>query len=1228
MKIQLLSIHVLICALITSVAAAANVDLPRWPSISPNGQSIVFSWQGDLWLAPNLVVSNAVRITNNPAEESRSIWSPDGSTIAFESSRDGYRNIWTMPSSGGNATQITFGESACLLSDFQLNEAGVPTIYFYSMRDSDFYRVPRCFSVPAAGGRIDRINQALGAHASSNGHGQYLFERGGSSWSRRGYRGSDQRDVWLYDANKPLDQAFTKLTDFAGNDGQSKWCGPNQYLMLSERDGVTNLYRRNLNDAPNVAGEKLTDLPDDIASFDVAADGKTAVIASWNKLYRLDIATPHALPQVMELSAAAETASPVEMRKVGKDISEAALSPDGKTMAFVAYGDVFVRSMDEKSPVARVTSPPSRERDIAWSADGSRLYFVSDIDGEENIVEAIVSRTRAEVRKEAKAATALPAKESEVTAKATQATTATPSDSETKPVTSSTVQANEPSNETKEAELKKSAETSGEIVAEKNTTDIKSPADHRLDPDRWTEAVAFEIRPVVHSLVPDRDPTPSPDGKLLAYRNGNDLMMLNLATNESVTLREGWDMELEFQWSPDSKWMAFAQDDRDFNRDIWLVPVDGSKAPVNITRHPDNDRAPRFSADGKLLAFLSDRVNNEGDVFVVALDKSVDGFSAAEQEAYFKDAGEAAKKRKPPAAPGAKKKAKKGANAKENSSADDASKDGEAKTADDKDGEEKKNTEKPVVASNDTNAQATSKAKDKENADEAAENYAYDVDDAYLRVRRLTRIAGEESGLVITPSGERVLFAGNDGGPGVFSVKWDGSDQKKLAPAGKVIHINLVGDKIVLMNTGKISTTGVGGGESKPVDFEADTLIDQRAWNEHRYKEATRIVGEIFYDPTMKGLDWDALTARYENLAHAARTDSEFEWVMARLLGELNASHLGISLASESTNTSRQPIGRLGIRTRIVADGFEVTEVFAKSPAMLSQTPLVVGDVIVAIGGEPLTVNQVLEQRLRGKVGLETLVSVRRNKADGTPVNVDCLITPCTSAQESDLAYQNEVLTNAALVQNWSNGRIGYLHIQSMSQASLDEFERDLCAAAQGKDGLLVDVRNNGGGSTADRVLASLMSPVHAYTIPRGADRSYTNGYPQDRLFIQRWTLPANMLCNEKSFSNAEIVSHAFKNLKRGSLVGEQTYGGVISTGSTSLTDGTTIRTPFRGWYTLDGADMENNGAMPTVRIPANPIDESNHFDAQLRAAVDDLLKRLPSTQPSVNAAGADVKPS
>jgi tricorn protease len=182
-----------------------------------------------------------------------------------------------------------------------------------------------------------------------------------------------------------------------------------------------------------------------------------------------------------------------------------------------------------------------------------------------------------------------------------------------------------------------------------------------------------------------------------------------------------------------------------------------------------------------------------------------------------------------------------------------------------------------------------------------------------------------------------------------------------------------------------------------------------------------------------------------------------------------------------------------------------------------------------------------------------------------------------------------------------------------MNGSSLRDFERDLYAAAEGRDGLLVDVRNNGGGSTADLVLASIMVRPHAYTVPRGADPSMTTGYPQDRLFIQRFVRPMNMLCNEKSFSNAEIVSHAFKTLGRGTLVGETTYGGVISTGRYTLLDGTSVRTPFRGWYLPDGTDMENNGAVPDLHVVRTPEAESRGDDEQLRAAVDDLMKRLPA---------------
>ena len=235
----------------------------------------------------------------------------------------------------------------------------------------------------------------------------------------------------------------------------------------------------------------------------------------------------------------------------------------------------------------------------------------------------------------------------------------------------------------------------------------------------------------------------------------------------------------------------------------------------------------------------------------------------------------------------------------------------------------------------------------------------------------------------------------------------------------------------------------------------------------------------------------------------------------------------------------------------------------------------------------------------------------RGDDPEAEPTEIELLLEPISRGAETMLVYRDTQRRRAALVDEWSGGRIGYAHIRGMSQPSLDEFERDIFAAADGRDGLLIDVRDNGGGWTTDRLLASIMVQPHAYTVPRGADPSVTTGYPQDRLFIQRYTLPINMLCNEKSYSNAEIISHAFKTLGRGTLVGQETHGSVISTGGTTLIDGTTLRLPFRGWYLPDGTDMENHGAAPDIVVEQTPGDESADLDAQLKAAVDDLLRRL-----------------
>ena len=152
-------------------------------------------------------------------------------------------------------------------------------------------------------------------------------------------------------------------------------------------------------------------------------------------------------------------------------------------------------------------------------------------------------------------------------------------------------------------------------------------------------------------------------------------------------------------------------------------------------------------------------------------------------------------------------------------------------------------------------------------------------------------------------------------------------------------------------------------------------------------------------------------------------------------------------------------------------------------------------------------------------------------------------------------------------------------------------------------------MRENGGGWTTDRLLASLTRRPHALTQPRAGGL----GYPNDRLAAPSWTKPIAVLCNENSYSNAEIFSHAIKNLKRGPLIGMPTSGSVISTGSSTLIDGSSIRVPFRGWYTIPGGlDMDLNGAIPDLLVPSTPEAEENHWDFQLDMAIEQLLEDLP----------------
>ncbi|MFK7951237.1 MAG: S41 family peptidase, partial [Ekhidna sp.] len=224
-----------------------------------------------------------------------------------------------------------------------------------------------------------------------------------------------------------------------------------------------------------------------------------------------------------------------------------------------------------------------------------------------------------------------------------------------------------------------------------------------------------------------------------------------------------------------------------------------------------------------------------------------------------------------------------------------------------------------------------------------------------------------------------------------------------------------------------------------------------------------------------------------------------------------------------------------------------------------------------------------------------------------------------TSSLRSEL-YNNWVEERRKLVDKYSEGKLGYLHIQGMNWTSFERFERELMAAGYGKEGIVIDVRWNGGGWTTDYLMAVLSVRQHAYTVPRGATddlesnhTKFKETYPfSERLPLASWTKSSIVVCNSNSYSNAEIFAHAYKTLDMGTLVGQPTFGAVISTGGTGLMDGSFVRMPFRAWYVkATEENMEHGPAVPDILVDHVPAYKALKVDPQLKKSVDWLLSEM-----------------
>jgi tricorn protease len=493
------------------------------------------------------------------------------------------------------------------------------------------------------------------------------------------------------------------------------------------------------------------------------------------------------------------------------------------------------------------------------------------------------------------------------------------------------------------------------------------------------------------------------------------------------------------------------------------------------------------------------------------------------------------------------------------------------------------------------------------------------------RVERITDLKGNEGGARISPDGKKIIFtAEHEGDEDLYSIDWNGEDLKRLTKDGTEPEQYVFDSKgktiFFLDGKGRIKRAGVDGKAGDPIPFSARYTIDSRLERAAVFDEAWRALNLYFYDPDFHGVDWPAQHEKYRPWALAGSTSSDFADVVNLMLGELNASHMGYRPAGARgpARDAEDTTGWIGVTYDPEAGGpgLLVSEVLPDSPAWRTDVKIEKSERLLAVNGVEIsaktnvfdafvdTVDERTQLRVLGVDGVERTVVVK----------------PVSLLDQRQLRYEEWVRDRRRLTEEWSGGRLGYIHIQGMNTPSFEKFERMLFAAADGKEGLIVDVRFNGGGRTTDYLMAVLMVQRHAYTVPRGADPSI-RAYPQDRLPLAAWTRPAAAICNEQSYSNAEIFSYAFKTLERGPLVGWPTFGAVISTGSTRTLDGARVRLPGRGWYVAPtGINMENNGAAPDVLVAQPPSeDRSAAEDTQLRRTVEVLLAKL-STDPRTGA--------
>jgi len=673
----------------------------------------------------------------------------------------------------------------------------------------------------------------------------------------------------------------------------------------------------------------------------------------------------------------------------------------------------------------------------------------------------------------------------------------------------------------------------------------------------------------------------APNSQKLAYVADNRIWEVEAAGGNPRELAHnpagGYNL---LQYAPDNTWLLYTRRDADQNADVYLFDP-RARAEYDLTPNPFPELGAALTPDGRTLVFSSTRDGATSQLFAVALTRLTEDPNDP-----------VVRERTRPARP-------RGRGAPDRADAGD---------------------EAP-----------------------AAVTMAVDTAGIDRRATQLTRGSPGVSTFFLSRDGRTVYFAAGGAGrfgfgppaaasggdaqnTGLFSVGIDGRDRRRIAEGSFGGMVPTADRQTIYFRAPgrgdgppgapggaggfQIQRLAIGGaGTPRPenVRFTFSVRVDRRAEWRQMFQESWRVMKYRFYDADMHGRDWDAIRGRYEPLlADVGSNDDVYDLANA-MIGELNASHTGVRGPATRELPRVYTTRYLGVELEPANGRYRIAHVYRDGPADREWLDLAVGDYVLAIDGQDVKAGDNYWTILSTAVNQYVPVTVAKTPDGRNPVTVRI----ATVGSLADIKYEEWVAGNRDYVERATGGRIAYVHIRAMNQPSLTRFQNEITRFSN-REGVIVDIRFNGGGNIDQELIDILERRPYEFWNSR-------NGAPTwGRRPRQAIAGPKVMMINWRSASDAEVTPQAFRDLNLGRIVGNPTSAAVIATGSYTLINGGTIRTPGSLVVTYDptrpnnfGINLENFGVEPDVWVKNTPADEAKRADRELEVAVQEVMKML-----------------